>query len=156
MMLGMNCRKNGVPGWFGLEWKRSVYSFANQWVHTMNYQAYILRKNSRRFLNLQLDHCYELSKPSVRVKKECINQNETEVFVPLVTTIYVVRSTPHVFLQDTSCIPHYRCEANMYDSLHLTKFILESSLAFCHYSSQFLVAFQMTCSECHFHSFYSY
>jgi len=38
-----------VAGWFGLEWQRRVCSFANQWVHTTNYQAYILRKSSGRF-----------------------------------------------------------------------------------------------------------
>jgi len=33
--------------------------------------------------------CYDLSEPGVRVKKGCINQNETEVFVTLTTTIYM-------------------------------------------------------------------
>jgi len=39
----------------GLAWYR-VYSFANQWVHTMNYKSYILKKGSRRFQKLQPDH----------------------------------------------------------------------------------------------------
>ena len=36
------------------------------------------------------------------------------------------------------------------------KFILESSITFYHYSSSFLVIFQMMCSKHHLHSFYSY
>jgi len=39
----------------GLAWN-SLYSFANQWVHAMNYKSYILKKGSRRFLKLQPDH----------------------------------------------------------------------------------------------------
>ena len=55
----------------------------------------------------------------------------------------------NLLFMSSSRIPYYRHEANMCDSLHLMKFILESSLVFCHYFSQFLVVFQMTCSECH-------
>ena len=55
----------------------------------------------------------------------------------------------NLLLMSSSRTPYYRHEANMCDSLHLMKFILESSLAFCHYFSQFLVVFQMTCSECY-------
>jgi len=39
----------------GLAWDR-VYSFANQWVHAMNYKSCILKKGSRRFQKLQPDH----------------------------------------------------------------------------------------------------
>jgi len=39
----------------GLAWNR-VYSFANQWVYTMNYKSYIWMKDCRRFLSLQPDH----------------------------------------------------------------------------------------------------
>ena len=67
-------------------------------------------------------YCYELSKPGVRVKKGCINQNETGVFVTPTNTIYVTYELRLMFSSRYLVMPHYRRETNMCDSLHLYPF----------------------------------
>ena len=51
----------------GLTWNKA-YSIVNQWVYLMNYKTYILKRYSRNFLKLPLDHNISLISQQVFVK----------------------------------------------------------------------------------------